>query len=233
MTVQEIQKALFALRDESFRAFTLPLIPGVAPERVIGVRTPEVRKLAKKIQSEPDIEAFLRTLPHDYYEENNLHGLLLCARRDFDETVRGLDAFLPFADNWATCDLLRPVSFAKNRPRLRGEIDRWLASSHVYTARFGIEMLMTHFLDGNFDPRDLARVAAIRTDAYYLRMMQAWYFATALAKQWDAALPLLQSRALEPWTRRKSIQKALESFRVSEEHKQILRKLRDSLQKER
>ena len=229
MTVQEIQKALFALRDEDFRAFTLPLIPGVAPERVIGVRTPELRKLAKKIQNEPDAEAFLRTLPHDYYEENNLHGLLLCARRDFDETVRGLDAFLPFTDNWATCDLLRPVSFTKNRPRLRKEIDRWLASSHVYTARFGIEMLMTHFLDADFDPRDLARVAAIRTEAYYLRMMQAWYFATALAKQWEAALPILQGRALEPWTRRKSIQKALESFRVPEQHKQILRKLRDSL----
>ena len=225
----EIQKALTALRDEDYRAFTLPLIPGVAPERVIGVRTPALRKLAKRLQNDPRTDAFLQTLPHKYYEEDNLHGLLICARRDFAETVRGLDAFLPFVDNWATCDMLRPVSFAKHRPQLRKEIARWLGSAHVYVARFGIEMLMTHFLGEDFDPRDLARVAAIRTDAYYLRMMQAWYFATALAKQWDAALPLLQGQALEPWTRRKSIQKALESFRVPEAHKTILRQLRNTL----
>ena len=229
MTENKIQTALFALRDEDYRAFTLPLIPGVAPERVIGVRTPALRKLAKQLRGDPQAADFLQTLPHEYYEEDNLHGLLLCARRDYDETVSGLDAFLPFVNNWATCDLLRPVSFAKHKALLRKELRRWMASAQVYTVRFGIEMLMTHFLDADFDPRDLRRVAAIRTDAYYLRMMQAWYFATALAKQWDAALPILQGRALEPWTRRKSIQKALESFRVPEQHKQILRKLRDSL----
>ena len=223
MTKEELRAALFALRDEGYRAFTLPLLPGVAPERVIGVRTPELRKLANRLSADMQTAEFLEELPHAYYEENNLHGLLLCARRDFEETVRGLDAFLPFVDNWATCDLLRPVSFAKNKARLRTEIDRWMHASHVYTVRFGIEMLMTHFLDADFDPDDLVRVAAIRSEAYYLRMMQAWYFATALAKQWDAALPLLQGEALEPWTRKKSIRKALESYRISDEHKAVLR----------
>ena len=229
MEQKKIRERLFELRDEKYRVFQTKLIPDADPGRMIGVRTPALRKLAKQLQSDPQTDAFLQTLPHKYYEEDNLHGLLICARRDFAETIRGLDAFLPFVDNWATCDLLRPVSFAKHKPQLRKEIGRWLGSVHVYTVRFGIEMLMTHFLEADFDPRDLARVAAIRTDAYYLRMMQAWYFATALAKQWDAALPLLQGQALEPWTRRKSIQKALESYRVPEARKTILRRLRKAL----
>ena len=226
MTQEMLHRALFAARDEAYRAFQLKLIPGVLPERVIGVCTPALRAFAKTIASDPETESFLKMLPHSYFEEDNLHGMLISLFRDYDRTVAALNDFLPYVDNWATCDLIRPVSFPKNRDRLRAQTDRWIASGKTFVVRFGIEMRMTYFLDEDFDPCDLARIAAIRSGEYYVRMMAAWYFATALAKHWDDTLPYLKGQKLDAWTHGKTIQKAVESYRIPSEHKAILRDLR-------
>ncbi|MBR4132802.1 MAG: DNA alkylation repair protein [Oscillospiraceae bacterium] len=222
----ELQKRLFSMQDADYQAFQRRLMPTVPPEAVIGVRTPALRELAKAISGTPDAEAFLAELPHRYYEENNLHGFLLCRIRDFGVCLAEVERFLPYVDNWATCDTLSPRAFARNPEALLEPIRRWLASAHVYTCRFGIGCLMRWFLDGRFAPEYLEAVAAIRSQEYYVNMMIAWYFATALAKQYDAVLPFLEQRRLDPWVHNKAIQKACESFRVPQERKTYLKSLK-------
>jgi len=222
----KIQDRLFALRDEAYGDFSAKLVPNVPREHIIGVRTPALRSLAKELSGTPEAAAFLRTLPHAYLEENHLHGFLLERIRAYDACVAALDAFLPFVDNWATCDCISPACFRKNRARLLADVRRWLDSGRLYTGRFAVRMLMNHFLDEDFRPEYLDWVAGIETEEYYLRMMQAWYFATALAKQYNAALPYIEQKRLEPWTHNKAIQKSVESYRVSDERKAYLRTLR-------
>lgn len=230
MSVEQIVQArLFALQDTEYRDFQCRLIPNVAPNTVIGVRTPELRKFAKDFAKEPEAAEFLRILPHRYFEENNLHGFLIERMKDYDRVIAALDAFLPFVDNWATCDQLRPGVFAKRPPQLREQIQIWMASGHTYTVRFGIEMLMCLYLDDAFLQEYLDWVAAIRSDEYYVNMMTAWFFATALAKQYDAALPYIEERRLAPWTHNKAIQKAVESYRIADAQKAYLRSLKVKL----
>ena len=221
-----IRERLFSFRDEKFAAFQARLIPNIAPERIIGVRTPELRKLAKALRGSDEAEAFLKELPHEFFEENNLHAFLLCEIKDFEHCVRRVEEFLPYVDNWATCDQLRPRVFAKNKQALLPCIRAWIASDRVYTRRFGIGMLMSHFLDEDFREEYLGWVSDIHSAEYYVNMMIAWYFATALAKQYKAALPYIEERRLDPWVHNKTIQKALESFRVSDEQKKLLRTLK-------
>lgn len=222
----DIQKALFALQDQKYRDFHSKLMPTVDPACIIGIRTPELRKFAKQFAKSGAAEAFLRELPHTYYEENNLHGFLIESMRDFDRVVVELNVFLPHVDNWATCDMMRPKVFAKHREDLLPWIRCWMAEEHPYTIRFGIEMLMVHFLEDAFEPEYLDWVAALRAEEYYVNMMIAWYFATALAKQYDAVLPVLEERRLDAWTHNKAIQKAVESYRITAEQKEYLRSLK-------
>lgn len=221
-----IQKRLFALRDADYAAFQRPLIPSAQPETIIGVRTPALRALAKELRGSAEAEAFLRTLPHTYFEENQLHAFLIAAERDFETALRQADAFLPYIDNWATCDQLSPKAFRKDLPVLRAKIGVWIRAEHEYTVRFAVKMLMEHFLDEAFSPDVLEQTAVIRREEYYIRMMQAWFFATALAKQYDAALPYLEQERLELWVHNKTIQKAVESFRTAPEQKAYLKTLR-------
>ena len=221
-----LQQEFFALRDENYRDFTAKLIPTVDRERILGIRTPALRAFARDFAKRPEAAEFLKELPHFYLEENALHAFLIERIRDYDACVRALDVFLPFVDNWATCDSLSPACFQKHRARLISDARRWLQSDRLYTVRFGIGALMAHFLDGDFAPEYLDWAAAIESEEYYLRMMQAWYFATALAKQYGAALPVLENRRLDPWTHNKTIQKAVESYRITDEQKAYLKTLR-------
>ena len=218
-----IRVRLFAMQDAKYRDFTAKLTPTVPPERIIGVRTPELRKYAVELSKTEDAAAFMAMLPHLYQEENNLHAFLIERIADYDACVAALDAFLPYVDNWATCDSMSPKCLKKQLPRLTGEIRRWMASDWVYTVRFGMGMLMRHFLDDAFDPAYLDWVAALRSEEYYINMMIAWFFATALAKQWDATLPFIVNCRLEPWVHNKAIQKAIESYRIPEDRKIWLR----------
>ena len=222
----DIQTALFALRDPAYQAFQSKLIPTIDPQTVIGVRMPALRKLAREIAGTPVAGGFLQELPHRYYEENNLHGLLISAIPDYDGAVAALETFLPYVDNWATCDLLSPKAFRKHPPELRKQIRRWVEDAHTYTVRFGLGMLMSFYLDEGFQMEDLDLAAGVRREEYYVKMMAAWYFATALAKQYDAALPYLRQRRLDRWTHNKTIQKAVESYRITPEQKDELRSLR-------
>lgn len=221
-----VQSQLFALQDLKYRDFSSKLMPTVDRATVIGVRTPALRKFAKSFGKTPDADEFLHILPHKYYEENNLHGFLIEGMKDYGQVIAALDAFLPYVDNWATCDLMRPKVFQKHLPELREQIKIWIASDHTYTIRFGIEMLMTFFLDDQFRPEYLDWVTAVQSQEYYVKMMVAWFFATALAKQYDATLPYIQKQCLEPWTHNKAIQKAIESYRITAEQKTCLRSLK-------
>lgn len=223
---EEILQRFFALQDLKYRDFQAKLMPTVDKSMIIGVRTPALRRLAKEFAKREDVGAFLDALPHGYYDENNLHGFLLCEEKDFDRVITRLDAFLPYIDNWATCDLLSPKVFKKHKAELLPHIRRWLASSKVYTVRFGIEMLMSHYLDEDFTPEYFDWVAVLRSEEYYVNMMIAWYFATALVKQYDTALPILLEQRLMPWTHNKIIQKAIESYRITDEQKAYLRSLK-------
>ena len=222
----EILQRLFALQDMTYKDFQAKLMPTVDKETIIGVRTPLLRKLAKELAKREGIGAYLDDLPHQYYDENNLHGFILCEDKDFARTVERVDAFLPYVDNWATCDLLSPKVFAKHKAELLAPIQRWLASDRTYTVRFGIEMLMSHYLDADFAPEYPVWVAAVESGEYYVNMMIAWYFATALAKQYDAVLPYLTERRLSTWTHNKTIQKAVESYRITDEQKAYLKLLK-------
>lgn len=226
---QQIRQKLFAMQDESYRAFQCKLMPTVPPERVIGVRIPALRALARELAGTPEGEAFLGQLPHAYYEEDNLHGFLLERIRDYDAALAGVEAFLPYMDNWATCDTTSPRVFAKNTDRLLETVRRWMGSDRVYTVRYGLGMLMRYYLDDGFRPEYLEWAGAVDSEEYYVRMMVAWFFATALAKQPGAAWPWVAEPRLSPWVRAKAIQKALESRRITPEQKQALRALRDSL----
>ncbi len=223
---KEIRAKLFALQDPAYKGFQAKLIPTVDPDTIIGVRTPALRKLAKELSGTPEANAFLQVLPHPYYDENNLHGFLTEQIRDYGTAVAAIDAFLPYVDNWATCDLMSPKVFKKHRAELIFDIRRWMASGQTYTVRFGIEMLMAHFLEEDFWPEYPAWVAELRSEEYSVNMMIAWYFATALCKQWDAVIPFLRENRLDQWTQNKAIQKAVESYRITEEQKQVLRTLR-------
>ncbi len=214
------------VRDDAYRAFQIKLVPNVPPETIVGVRTPEVRAIAKAVYESADRDAFLNDLPHKYYEEKLIHFFVIAQIRDFDECVRRTEAFLPYVDCWPVSDQATPKSFRKNREKLLPYIRSWIASEHVYTARFGIRMLMNEFLDADFKEEYLDLVASKTGEDYYLKMMIAWYFATALAKQYDATVPYFERRRLDDWTHKKAIQKALESFRVSDAHKAYLKTLR-------
>ena len=226
MTPTEIHEALFQLRDEKYRAFQVKLIPNIAPETMIGVRTPALRSLAKQLYRSGDYTAFLAELPHRCFDENQLHAFILSEIRDFKACIEETCRFLPYVDNWATCDQLSPKAFKRNRQRLLEYIPGWLASGQTYTVRFAIGMLMAHFLDEDFEPEYLRTVSQVRSEEYYVRMMVAWYFATALAKQYDAALPYIEGCRLDPWTHNKTIQKCVESDRIPDERKAYLKTLR-------
>ena len=223
---KEIQSRLYDLQDLKYRDFNCQLIPTVDPKIVIGVRTPELRKLAKSYFKTSDANEFLKILPHKYYEENNLHGFLIESIDDYDEVIRLLELFFPYIDNWATCDLISPKVFKKHLAELYPKLIEWINSNKTYTVRFGIEMLMSLYLNKEFKKEMLNVVANIHSDEYYINMMIAWYFATALVKQYDDTLPILQAKKLDKWTHNKSIQKAIESYRINDELKAYLRTLK-------
>ena len=221
-----VRERLEALSDAKNADFVASLTPDVPRGKILGVRFPALRALAKELRGTPEAAAFLAALPHETFEENNLHAVLLSDIRDYDALIAALDAFLPFVDNWSTCDTLRPAAVKRHRDAFEGVIDGYLASDRPYTVRFGIKMLMAYYLDEHFDPKQTEKVASLRSEHYYVRMMQAWYFATALAKQYESTLPVLEERRLERWTHNKTIQKACESYRVSDERKAYLKTLK-------
>ena len=225
---EEITKELFQLQDPGYREFQSRLIPTVAPETVIGIRTPALRKYAKDLLKQDRMEEFLQELPHRYFDENQLHAFLLSEMKDYERCIRETNRFLPYVDNWATCDQMSPKVFRKHRKELLEEIRRWLGSEQTYTVRFAVGMLMQHFLDEDYQPCYPELVAGIRSEEYYINMMIAWYFATALAKQYDSVIPFLENRKLEPWTHNRTIQKAVESYRITPEQKAYLKSLRVS-----
>ncbi len=226
MKTDEILETLFALRDEKYAAFQTGLIPTASAEYFIGVRTPDLRRLAKEIGTREDVGEFLAVLPHRYFDENQLHAFILSGMKDYDRCIAGVNAFLPFVDNWATCDQMSPKVFKKHKTELLDKIEEWLKSDKTYTVRFAVGMLMEHFLSDDFDISYPETVAAIRSEEYYVRMMVAWYFATALAKQYDAVLPFIEGKKLDPWTHNKAITKSIESYRITDEHKKYLRSLK-------
>lgn len=226
LKVNEIQRELFKNQDIKYRDFQLKLLPTLEAQTVIGVRTPILRSFAKTLYREHDLTDFLNDLPHKYFDENQLHAFLICEMKDFDRCMDALNQFLPYVDNWATCDQMSPKIFQKHKERLLKQIKSWLASSKAYTVRFAVGMLMKHFLDEDFDLEYPGMVSTIRSEEYYVNMMIAWYFATALAKQYEEILPFLEGNRLDKQTHNKAIQKALESYRISEEQKRYLRTLK-------
>lgn len=226
MTNNEIENRLFELRDDKYRQFKARLVPNVPCEQIIGVRIPNVRAFAKQLVKSKETDGFIAELPHKYTDENNLHGFIISECKDYDKTVKYLDEFLPYIDNWETCDILNPKAFKKNKTRLKGDIFRWLSSQHTYTVRFGIEMAMAHFLDDDFDAELMDAVSKVKSDEYYVNMMIAWYFATALSKQWDSAVIYLQNNALDKWVHNKTVQKAIESYRITDAEKNYLRSIK-------
>ena len=226
MITEEIRQSLFDLQDIKYRDFQAKLIPGKDTETMIGVRTPELRKVAKQMLKREEIGVFLRDLPHRYFDEDQLHAFIVSGIKEYGKCMEELMRFLPFVDNWATCDQMSPGVFKKHKPELLAEIREWLGSEHTYTVRFGIGMLMQHFLDEDFDPAYPELVAGVHSEEYYVNMMIAWYFATALAKQYDDVLPFIEGRRLDPWTHNKTIRKAVESYRISDEQKEYLRSLK-------
>ena len=221
----DILSKLFELQDIKYRDFHAALVPNVDKQIIIGVRMPALRALAKELDSSSTAE-FLSALPHRYYDENALHGILISSMRDYVQADAALDEFLPNVDNWAVCDLIKPKAFRSRPPELEEKTLLRLGSAHCYTRRFAMETLMTFYLDDGFRPEFPELVAGSNNDEYYIKMMTAWYFATALAKQWDAVIPLIENRRLEPWTHRKAIQKSIESFRITPEQKEYLRSLK-------
>ena len=226
MIIAEIRELLFKKQDIKYRDFQSKLIPGVGDDSFIGVRTPELRKLAKEISKRADIDLFLNELPHQYFDENQLHAFILSGIKDYDSCLEKVERFLTYVDNWATCDQMSPKVFKKHKKELLKSIRTWIASEETYTIRFGIKMLMEHFLDDDFDPLYPEMVAKLRSEEYYVNMMIAWYFATALAKQYESILPFIEEKRLADWTHNKTIQKAVESYRISPEQKDYLKSLK-------
>ena len=226
MNLNEIRVELFKMQDMDYRDFNSKLIPTVDKSLFVGVRTPELRKYAKQLAKREDIEDFLHSLPHKYFDENQLHAFTVSEIKDFKSCVDKVNEFLPYIDNWATCDQLSPKVFKKHHKELIAYIKEWLESDKVYTLRFGIGMLMEHFLDEDFDILYPETVSKIRSGEYYINMMIAWYFATALAKRYESILPFIEKRSLDIWTHNKAIQKAVESLRISDEKKEYLKSLK-------
>ncbi len=223
---EEIRKELYKNQDEDYRKLQAKTIPSVDIARIIGVRTPILRKYAKDLSKREDIGEFLAVLPHEFFDEDQLHAFILSEMKDYDRCLDEVRKFLPFVNNWATCDQMSPKVFKKHRAELLTAIDEWISSSETYTIRFGIGMLMEHFLDDDFDPKYPKMVAKLRSDEYYVNMMIAWYFATALAKQYDAVLPYIEKKKLDVWTHNKAIQKSVESYRITPEQKEYLKGLK-------
>ena len=221
-----IREELFRLQDPEYRDFQKKLIPTADPECVIGVRTPELRKYAKQLVKEEEVSLFLGDLPHSFFDENQLHAFIISGMKDYERCIGEVERFLPYIDNWATCDQLSPKVFKKHKQELLTHIREWIRSDRTYTIRFGIGMLMEHFLDEDFDPVYPGMVAEVRSEEYYVNMMIAWYFATALAKQYVQVLPFIEECRLDVWTHNKAIQKSIESYRVTPERKEYLRSLK-------
>ena len=225
--MEQIVNRLFEMQDLKYRDFNAKLIPGTEKERIIGVRTPQLRKYAKELRKSGEWKEFVRELPHTYHEENALHGYILGEmKEDYEETMGLIEDFLPFVENWAVCDTISPKIFKKYPMQVYEKVHQWVKSEHVYTVRFGLVTLLQFFLDENFDPRMLELVARIHREEYYINIAIAWYLSTALVKQYEAALPLLESGTLDPWIQNKTIQKAIESYRISGEQKEYLRTLK-------
>jgi len=222
----DIRNRLYELQDKEYALFQAKLTPNVAPEKFIGVRIPQMRKLAKEYIKEEEHIEFMKLLPHDYYDEDMLHGLLISEMKDMDECLEELERFLPYMDNWAVCDICSPKVFKKHKPELMRNIKRWSKSDHTYICRFGIEMLMSHYLDADFEEEYLEIPMVATSDEYYVKMMVAWFYATALAKQWDATIPYIENNRLAEWTHNKTIQKACESYRITDEQKAYLKTLK-------
>ena len=226
MIIEKIRQQLFELQDKKYGEFQAKLMPTIARETVIGVRAPALRKYAKELAKEKDVSEFLQDLPHQYFEENQLHAFIICEQKNYEECIKELNFFLPYVDNWATCDQMSPKVFRKHHGELLEQIKIWMDSDKTYTIRYGIGMLMAHFLEEDFEITYAEMVADIRSEEYYVNMMIAWYFATALAKQYEAVVPFIEKRRLDNWTHRKAIQKAVESYRITKEQKEYLKGLK-------
>ena len=224
--IEEIRKELFALQDEKYQAFQLKLFPTLNPKSIIGVRTPDLRSYAKKLLKQEEIAEFLSDLPHRYFDENQLHAFIISEMKDYERCIGEVKSFLPYVDNWATCDQMSPKVFKKHLPELLECIREWIGSGKTYTIRFAVGMLLEHYLDDAFSLEYPEMVAGLRSSEYYVNMMIAWYFATALAKQYEAILPFIESRKLDAWTHNKAIQKAIESYRITPEQKEYLKTLK-------
>ncbi len=226
MNKTDLHKKLYSLQDLKYRDMQIRIIPTVDPKSIIGVRTPELRAIAKEMLKEGDYSDFLKALPHGYFEENQLHAFIISGIKDMDVCMKELEIFLPYVDNWATCDQMSPKVFKKHREELLHHIEKWIRSDRTYTVRFSVGMLMEHFLDEDFDPVYPDMVAALRSEEYYINMMIAWYFATALAKQYESIIPYIEKRKLDQWTHNKAIQKSVESYRITDEQKKYLKTLK-------
>lgn len=221
-----LRQQLFEFQDRSYRDFHASLMPTVDKEKIIGIRVPILRKFAKEYAKKAEAAEFLSALPHKYYEENNLHAFIIEKISDFDEAVKAVDDFLPYIDNWATCDMMSPKVFAKHPEKLLDKITEWISSGKTYTVRFGIGMLMRYFLDERFDVKYLELVSSVKSDEYYVNTMVAWFFATALAKQYETAVKYIEHKILPVWTHNKAIQKSVESYRITDEQKKYLKMLK-------
>ena len=224
----EIQKLLFAKQDIKYRDFQAPLFPNIDKEKMIGVRTPELKKLAKELKGSDIAKRFIETLPHDYFDENQLHAFLISLSKDYQTCLKEVDRFLPYVDNWGTCDQLSPKVFAKHKDELIVSIKRWIKSKHTYTVRFAIGMLLALYLDDYFKEEYMELVSTVKSEEYYINMMIAWYFTTALAKQYKTAIKYIEDKKLSPWVHNKTIQKAVESYRITDEQKDYLKSLKVS-----
>ena len=224
--MQEIVDLLFSKQDIKYRDFQAPLFPNIDKARMIGVRTPELKKLAKELYDKEIANQFINSLPHDYFDENQLHAFLISLIKDYQTCLKEVDRFLPYVDNWGTCDQLSPKVFTKYKEELIVSIKKWLKSKHTYIVRFAIGMLMQHYLDESFKEEYMELVASIKSEEYYINMMVAWYFATALAKQWNTAIKYIEEKKLLPWVHNKTIQKAVDSYRITNEQKTYLRSLK-------
>ncbi len=224
--MKSVYERLIECRDPEYGEFQRKLVPNIPPETIIGVRTPDMRNIAKEICGTDEAEVFLHTLPHEYYEENLVHFFVVSMVKDFDICIEEVERFLPYVDCWPVSDQSSPKTFAKHHDRLIAYVEKWISSDHVYTSRFGMRMLMNEYLGEDFRDEYLGWVAGKQGEDYYLKMMQAWFFATALAKRYDESVIYIEERRLDPWVHKKAIQKAVESYRVSDEHKEYLKSFR-------
>ena len=223
--MEKITNYLFSKQDIIYKDFLAKLVPNIDSNNIIGVRTKEIRDYAKELVKE-DYSLFLKELPHKYFEENQLHAFIISEIKDYDECIAYLNTFLKYIDNWATCDQLSPKVFKKNTVKLLDQINRWIKSSEIYEVRFGINMLMKYYLDSNYKKEYLELVSKIKSNEYYINMMIAWFFATALAKQYDDAITYLENKKLDKWVHNKTIQKAIESYRITYTQKEYLKSLK-------